>query len=87
MKYKYEISEDSYDTRWFTLETDVKLDDDSDIFWEALGQVDINKEGDSSETEDTESGIKYKVTFDHTEYGDNAETDWNLITEEKTNGE
>ena len=87
MKYTYEVTEQTVDVRNFTIETDVKLDDDSDMFYEALGQVDITKEGDSSETEDTESGIKYKVTFDHTEYGDNAETDWNLITEEKTNGE
>ena len=63
MKYKYKISEDSYDTRWFTLETDVKLDDDSDIFWEALGQVDITKEGDSSETEDTESEHTLEEAF------------------------
>ena len=87
MKYTYEVTEQTVDVRNFTIETDVKLDDDSDMFYEALGQVDITKEGDSSETEDTESGIKYKVTFDHTEYGDSAEIDWNLITEEKTNGE
>jgi hypothetical protein len=81
-KYIYKVTEQSVDVRNFTIETDKPLQDDcGDDIGEVICMVSITKEGDT-ETGTTDYGVNYKVTYVDTDYGDDAQLDWEKSEEE-----
>ena len=72
----YRVTEQTVDVRNYTIKTDKPLQDDChDDIIEAICMVDITKEGDTARGI-TEDGVKYKVTYDDTAYGDDSQVDW-----------
>ena len=79
-KYIYNVTEQTLDIRNFEIETDKPLQDDChDDIVGAICMVSIAKEGDT-ETGTTDDGVNYKVTYVDTDYGDNAQIDWEKFT-------
>jgi hypothetical protein len=78
-KYKYFVTEQTVDVRDFTIETDKPFtDDEYGKILNAICEVDITKEGDTL-TDTTTDGVTYKVTYDGTNYGSDAQVDWDVI--------
>ena len=73
-KYEYEVTEQSVDVRNFSIVSDRKLTE-SELL-ETICMPSITKEGDFVE----EDGIK--VTYHWTDYGDDAQVDFNGDIEE-----
>ena len=77
-KYKYFVTEETVDVRKFEIETDKPFtDDEYGKILNAICEVDITKEGNT--LTDTTDGVTYKVTYLDTDYGDDAQVDWDLI--------
>ena len=80
-KYTYTVEESSGDVRTYTIETDKPLTDNNDDCQEdildAICQVGIPKEG-TSDTVELESGQEVVVTFVGTDYGDDAQMDFEV---------
>ena len=78
-KYIYNVTEQTVDIRNFEIETDKPLQDDChDDILDAICMVSITKEGDT-ETGTTDDGVNYKVTYVDTDYGDDAQLDWEMF--------
>lgn len=69
-----EVEESSQDIRKYQITSKNPIDLDKFSIVEALSQVDILKEGDTTEYE-TEDGNTIYVWFIHTEYGDDSQID------------
>ena len=79
-KYIYNVTEQTVDVRNFTIETAKPLQDDChDDIVEAICMVSITKENDEH-TDTTNDGVNYKVTYVDTDYGDDAQIDWDMST-------
>ena len=79
-KYIYNVTEQTVDVRNFTIETAKPLQDDChDDIVEAICMVSITKEGDEH-TGTTNDGVNYKVTYVDTDYGNDAQIDWDMST-------
>ena len=76
MKYKYDIAESSVDVRNFTIECDRPLSADckgdlEGMIGEICSEVFGTTEGTSHKG--TIEGVNFKVTYDGTDYGDDAQ--------------
>ena len=79
-KYIYNVTEQTVDVRNFTIETDKPLQDDcQDDIVDSICMVSITKEGDE-ETGRTVDEVNFKVTYVGTDYGDDAQIDWDMST-------
>jgi len=79
MKYGYHIEESSIDVRRFSITTDKPFDATckdgvESILNEVVSEVFGTSDGTTSKGE--RDGVKYEVTNDGTEYGDDARVDW-----------
>ena len=78
-KYKYFVKEQTVDVRNFTIETDKPFTDDEYMaIVEAICEVDVTTKGDQS-TGKSDDEVDYKVTYVGTDYGDDAQVDWDRI--------
>ena len=78
-KYIYKVTEESVDVRNFEIETDKPFTDDEYMaIVEAICEVDVTTQGDQS-TGKSDDEVDYKVTYVGTDYGDDAQVDWDLI--------
>tara|TARA_R100001126_G_scaffold49304_1_gene27888 strand:+ start:328 stop:588 length:261 start_codon:yes stop_codon:yes gene_type:complete len=78
-KYKYFVTEQTVDVRHFEIETDKPFTDDEYMaIVEAICEVDVTTKGDQS-TGKSDDEVDYKVTYVGTDYGDDAQVDWDRI--------
>ena len=78
-KYIYKVTEQTVDVRNFTIETDKPFTDDEYMaIVEAICEVDVTTKGDQS-TGKSDDEVDYKVTYVGTDYGDDAQVDWDRI--------
>lgn len=89
MPYTYEVEEYSQDTRHYTIESDIKLTEEQ--ITKAYCEVGL-KDGDfneftladiDDEVSTPENEINIRVTFNYTEYGDDAQVNIEGDTEEE----
>ena len=80
-KYIYNVTEQTVDIRNFEIETDKPFTNDEEYgkILNAICEVSVTKEGDT-ETGTTDDGVNYKVTYVDTDYGDDAQLDWEKFT-------
>jgi hypothetical protein len=74
-KCVYQIEESTFDTRHYVITTDAPLKDSEGDIIDLICHVSITEDGDTIKMK-TEDGVKAKVTFIGTEYGDDAQMDW-----------
>ena len=81
MKYKhqYKVSEQSVDTRNFTIETDKPFNDadERDAILDVIYMVGISKKGDEVIGR-THDGVNFKVIYVDTDYGDDSQINWEM---------
>tara|TARA_R100000329_G_scaffold148370_1_gene137119 strand:- start:505 stop:765 length:261 start_codon:yes stop_codon:yes gene_type:complete len=78
-KYKYFVREQTVDVRHFEIETDKPFTDDEYMaIVGAICEVDVTTQGDQS-TGKSDDEVDYKVTYVGTDYGDDAQVDWDRI--------
>ena len=76
-KHIYKVSEQSVDTRNFTIETDKPFNDadERDAILDVICMVSISKKGDEVIGR-THDGVNFKVIYVDTDYGDDGQIDW-----------
>ena len=74
--YIYEVEESSVDVRHYTIACKERLtDDEHNNIVDAICQVGITKDN-TTETIELENGQEVEVTFNYTEYGDDAQVSY-----------